>query len=768
MNFLNPGLALAGLACVAVPILIHILMRRRRRPVPWGAMQFLLAAYRQQRRRMNLEQWLLLAARCLIVALAALAVGKPVLASITGAEGVRARTLYILLDNSLTSQASPDAGDEELAHLKSTARAMLATLSAGRGDRAALITLAGPARAGVLPPAPDATQVAQLVDRAQAVASRADIEGAAHIVRQSIADAKNDDSSQDVVVLLSTFRAGSADLSRPLEALSTTGRRVRVLAMSPADRAADNVSIVRAEPLRPLLITGDAQNSPAGSLPVRVELARSGPAAGAVTKVRAWVQGADEPKPEDVATTPLTWNAGQRAASVFVTPDVRPGPSPEAVLHVQIDADAIAGDNTYLRPLDAVAALRIALVAPSMAAGVGGIDSFASQDWLALALAPQTQNPLRAADATGVRVEVVDPVRLAGTTPGTIAPELAGANAVIVTQPHTLDAGAWRAIASASARGAFVLVVPPEAQTTHMWTDALAAGLDVPWHIAREASAVGGSDGLAIAPATALSPDEDLLALVRPELEELVKPVRVRRVLTLTGTTPQDKDPGPAASATLLALSDGTPLLVSARPGQGAGVVALWLAPPALAWTDLPAKPLMVPLMQELVRQGAGRSGAQRTATAGAPVRVQPGATELASAAAGTLVRVSSEGSPMEPLRETGLWHARSPEGHTLSTLAVNHDPLAGDTTVQRSEDTLRWLAGLSGDVSLLEGPSPTSEPGAKAALTARRDVPPVSLPLLIAAGALALLELLMARWFSHARVDTPGEAATTPGGAAR
>lgn len=75
MSFLNPILAAVGLACVALPILIHILMRRRRKPVTWGAMRFLEQAYKRQRKRIRFEQWLLLASRCLLVAALALALG---------------------------------------------------------------------------------------------------------------------------------------------------------------------------------------------------------------------------------------------------------------------------------------------------------------------------------------------------------------------------------------------------------------------------------------------------------------------------------------------------------------------------------------------------------------------------------------------------------------------------------------------------------------------------------------------------------------------
>ena len=41
------------------------------------------------------------------------------------------------------------------------------------------------------------------------------------------------------------------------------------------------------------------------------------------------------------------------------------------------------------------------------------------------------------------------------------------------------------------------------------------------------------------------------------------------------------------------------------------------------------------------------------------------------------------------------------------------------------------------------------------------RQPPPISLPLLIAAAVVALLEALMARWFSHATVEKGAEGAT-------
>src|SRR5580658_9234626 len=70
-------LMLWGLAAGAVPVLIHLLYRRRFHTVPWAAMRFLLAATRKQSRRMKLEQLLLLVIRTLIVLCVALALSRP-------------------------------------------------------------------------------------------------------------------------------------------------------------------------------------------------------------------------------------------------------------------------------------------------------------------------------------------------------------------------------------------------------------------------------------------------------------------------------------------------------------------------------------------------------------------------------------------------------------------------------------------------------------------------------------------------------------------
>ena len=76
MLFLNPWL-LIGLAGVLVPVILHMMRRQSAKPLDWGAMRFLFDTVAMRRRRMEWEDMLLMAARCLLIALLALALARP-------------------------------------------------------------------------------------------------------------------------------------------------------------------------------------------------------------------------------------------------------------------------------------------------------------------------------------------------------------------------------------------------------------------------------------------------------------------------------------------------------------------------------------------------------------------------------------------------------------------------------------------------------------------------------------------------------------------
>jgi hypothetical protein len=105
MTFLQP-LLLFGTLATAVPILIHLIYRRRALVHLFPAVRFLLLADRRTARKFRLHQWLLLALRVLAILLLALALARPYLA------GDQAQAMavlppqanVILVDNSLSMQ----------------------------------------------------------------------------------------------------------------------------------------------------------------------------------------------------------------------------------------------------------------------------------------------------------------------------------------------------------------------------------------------------------------------------------------------------------------------------------------------------------------------------------------------------------------------------------------------------------------------------------------------------------------------------------------
>src|SRR5436190_1051035 len=104
MTFLNAALA-AGALALAIPIIIHLFHKSRFKIVQWGAMHLLEAVLRQNQRRVRMEQWILLAIRCAIPVLLALAMSRPVWKGMSKLIGDSKTSTVILLDNSYSMEA---------------------------------------------------------------------------------------------------------------------------------------------------------------------------------------------------------------------------------------------------------------------------------------------------------------------------------------------------------------------------------------------------------------------------------------------------------------------------------------------------------------------------------------------------------------------------------------------------------------------------------------------------------------------------------------
>ncbi|MEM1085973.1 MAG: BatA domain-containing protein [Verrucomicrobiota bacterium] len=99
-----------GLLAVSIPIIIHLLNRRRHRTVQWAAMQFLLKATRESRGKKRLRHILILTCRALGIAALIFAASVPVVSKFFGLGSGRPDLIVLVFDRSASMEANPKNG----------------------------------------------------------------------------------------------------------------------------------------------------------------------------------------------------------------------------------------------------------------------------------------------------------------------------------------------------------------------------------------------------------------------------------------------------------------------------------------------------------------------------------------------------------------------------------------------------------------------------------------------------------------------------------
>lgn len=96
------------LLAASIPVIIHLLNRRRHKTVAWAAMQFLLKATRESRGKKKLRHILILTARALGIACLATAAARPMIGGLLGWGGKQFDTIILILDRSASMETTPD------------------------------------------------------------------------------------------------------------------------------------------------------------------------------------------------------------------------------------------------------------------------------------------------------------------------------------------------------------------------------------------------------------------------------------------------------------------------------------------------------------------------------------------------------------------------------------------------------------------------------------------------------------------------------------
>jgi len=237
LEFLVPAF-LAGAAAASVPLIIHLIHRRRTRVVDFSTLRFLRLVEKRIARRRRIENWWILALRITMLVFLATALASPVLRG-AGYRGGLARARVLVIDNSY-SMDLVDGGSSHLERARAAARALLDELEGG--DFAAVTPLH---------PTPSEVRLFRDIGRSfKALAAvkpspgNTPLDAAVRPALEALLDAP---TSRRELIILSDLQATGA---RPLVeegALEGLAGKVRVVVMQPPARKVKNLTIASAD-----------------------------------------------------------------------------------------------------------------------------------------------------------------------------------------------------------------------------------------------------------------------------------------------------------------------------------------------------------------------------------------------------------------------------------------------------------------------------------------------------------------------------------------
>ena len=677
MTFASPGLLVAGAVAAALPILIHLLFRRRKRPVPWAAMAILREAIRRTERRRRIERWVLLALRCILLACVAAAVAEPLWRSEGAGVAAAAGSVdaVIVLDDGVAQQCV-SGGATAFSRSQDAALAVIDALRAG--DRAALVlagsTDAGPRRA-VWPPTSDLDRVRDAVRSSMPTHLQSRIADALRMATANDREGRDGESARRrLVAVCSAQRAGSWGDEGAAETVAAGDASPEVLAVAtePATDDPQNVTLVSVSPLP------RGPSMPEGTQGIRVSVSRSSSAASAAAAQDVSVEAGMA-----AARAAVPWAEGQRESSADVTLQIPASVDSEdrvgdALTVSLAGSDAQPADNVRHAVIDAGSALDVAVIdqVGDAAPADGAIEGDRASRWIERAL-----RPVEDAD---VRVEMVDPASLG-------AKALRDRDAAVVLRPDLLDDAATGALADFVRAGGVVMLFPPAARMASAWADRMLSACGLAWTVSREPRDEPEGAGLA-----SEQPASALLAQLAPELRDLVSPVVVSRRHSIEV---------PAATGeTLLAMRDGAALAASAPVGRG--VLVIVAVAPEVSWSSMPVKPIMVPFMQEVIRQGTAIASSARSVRTGA-MRIEPpsaafGGGQVRMIDSQSAISVSPDGTLSEPLLRPGCAEVIDGSGRRVGLCAVGIAPeWASCTPLDRTSVERRIAAAVPATVAV-------------------------------------------------------------------
>ena len=630
MTFLNTML-LFGLAGAAIPIIIHILNRRRATVVDWAAMQFLAESLTSRSRRILIEEILLMALRCALVGLLAMALARPYLTTgrLLVGDASDAQDVVIVLDGSLSMELK--AGSRSRFEL--AADEARGVLDACRPGDAVAVILAGQVPRLVVPsPLTDLDAVrGELAGLAPAGGSM-NVQEALSAAMRSLGSGHN--PAKRIVVMTDGQRLGWDPgrktrwefLANEARGLLPT-RPVVIVRTLPAPPDWCNACVSGLELSRAVVGTDRVVTA-------RVTVANTGTGPVHPRQVELRIDG--EPLPaagcEAIAE-------GASASFSFEHRFKLPGPH---VLRARIQCDDdLPGDNEMVRAVNVLQTLPVLVICGERAGQTPAERAYP----IRVALAPPPGPDEQASAANLIEPTVTTVMNAAAVG------DLSRFRAVVLADVAHLPADAAGRLGEFVAAGGGLLVAPGPAAEGRFYNNWLGPNRRRLLGCRLGAFEAVGSTGQAggrFVHVAANSVNHAALVTIADWRQGGLSAAQVRRRWTVGLDRPEGATIGAA-------LDNGDPFLLENKVGRG---LAMTLSVPLdLAFSDLPCYDCFAPMLQELV--------CYLSAPSRRPVNLQPG-QQIVCDVPGTIrsgdvvtVATPTGRGRAELRRQQGRWVAR-------------------------------------------------------------------------------------------------------------
>lgn len=601
---------MAGVLLAAIPIVIHLLNRRRFKEQRWAAMEFLLRAMRKNRRRLKFEQWLLLAMRCLLLGMLGLALARPMGCGEGGVAGLLGRqggVQVIVLDNSYSMSYEADRSDARthLDQARRMALGLLDRMGRGSGDAVAVVTASSPARV-VFPLGYDREAARAAVMAIEPTAVATDLAGAMKLAGEVARE------SAEPVKLLHVLSDGTRSSLREEDAgLKEAGReasgvftRMSYYHLGLASQS--QAAVLKLDPMTALVTARGAGGG------TEMQATVEGFGAGETRALQWRLDGQVLPGGGEV-------QVGQTPA-VESLPGVRFGRAGARVVSVTLGGQAGGGDrlpldDTRLRVVDVVEKASVLIVEGERGGGPLG----SSGAFLRLALSPPALSQALgdggvATGATGVgggrsnsplEVEAISDLEL----PGKVLGEY---RVLILAGVGQIPDGMAEQLRGFVQGGGVLVVFMGEAVEAESYNRTMLPRGLLPGPLVRRVtaplnadSAPGSGKGYTMdfKPAGNLHP---MLAAFRGETRSGLDTAQIFTYWEVApggagNSAGTSSTTAPAAVERVLNYAEtGAPAITLQRAGEGR-VVFVSTSSGSDGWTTLPAKPVFVSLMQEMI-----------------------------------------------------------------------------------------------------------------------------------------------------------------------